>query len=133
MEIDARKIFENTPGAADVAVDAAAGTATLRFQFPGNIDAMVGKLRNRGLIASTTIGLTVPVENLSGRTIDPTEFLADLNHSPTISGASFDGKTVSVTILAATNALRFLYEEIIVNGLMPLDMPTVAGPQEFVL
>jgi hypothetical protein len=29
--------------------------------------------------------------------------------------------------------MRYVYEEIIIAGLMPVDMPTVAGPQEFVL
>jgi hypothetical protein len=133
MAIDAHKIFDSTPGTENIAVDAAGGKATMLFQFPGNIDAMIGKLQRRGLLASTTIELSVPVANLSGRTVDPTAFIGDLNHSPTISGASFDGHIVSANILAATNAMRFLYEEIINFGLMPLDKPTVAGPQEFVL
>jgi hypothetical protein len=59
--------------------------------------------------------------------------IAHLNSSPAVTNASFDGKTLSATVIAATNAMRFVYEEIIVAGLMPVDMATVAGPQEFVL
>jgi hypothetical protein len=133
MAIDARKIFESTPGTENIVIDATAGKATMGFQFPGNIDAMVGQLRRKGLLASSTIALSVPVANLSGRTVDPTALLGELNHSPAISDASYDGHTVSANIVAATNAMRYIYEEIIIFGLMPLDKPTVAGPQEFVL
>ncbi len=77
--------------------------------------------------------MSVSVRNLSGRVIDQSGLIAHLNSSPALSHAAFDGKVVSATVVAATNAMRFLYEEIIVAGLMPLDMPTVAGPLEFVL
>lgn len=77
--------------------------------------------------------MSVPVQNLTGRVIDPTALLQHLNASPAVTAASFDGHVVSATIVAATNAMRYIYEEIIVAGLMPLDVPTVAGPSEFVL
>jgi len=130
---DAQKIFTSTPGTEDIVIDAAGGKATLGFQFPGNIDTLVGRLSRRGLLASKTVSLSVPVQNISGRTIDSATLLAHLNHSPVISGAAYDGHHITATILAATNAFRFVYEEIIISGLMPLDHATVAGPQEFVL
>jgi len=130
---DVQKIFTSTPGTEDIVIDAAGGKVTLGFQFPGNIDALVGRLNSRGLLASKTITVSIPVQNISGRTIDSVTLLAHLNHSPVISGAAYDGHHVTATILAATNAFRFVYEEIIISGLMPLDHATVAGPQEFVL
>jgi hypothetical protein len=131
--LDARKILESTAGLTDVALDAAGGKATVRYQFPGNIDHVMSRLRSRRLVKSSTIAMSVPVKNHSGRTVDPAEVVAHLNASPAVTNASFDGTTVSATVVAATNALRFVYEELLIAGLMPVDRPTVAGPQEFVL
>jgi hypothetical protein len=91
------------------------------------------KLRSRGLSAATTIAMSVPVKNLSGKDVDAVQFVSHLNASPAITGANFDGSTVSATILPMTASMRYVYEEIIIAGLTAIDMPTVAGPQEFVL
>jgi transcriptional regulator with GAF, ATPase, and Fis domain len=133
QEYDGQKILQSTAGTENIKIDAAGGKVTLGYQFPGNIDALAGRLRRAGILASSTIAISVPVENISGRTIDSATLLEHLNHSPAISGAAYDGQTVTATIVAATNAMRFLYEEIIISGLMPLDERTIAGPQEFVL
>ncbi|MBD5633020.1 MAG: hypothetical protein IAI49_00965 [Candidatus Eremiobacteraeota bacterium] len=130
---DARAIFGRTPGTSAVSIDAAGGKATFGFEFPGNIDRLVERLAHKGLSKSATVALEIPVRNLSGRIINPTELIAHLNASPAVSNAAYDGTTVSATVVAATNAMRYLYEEIIIAGLMPVDMPTIAGPQEFVL
>jgi hypothetical protein len=130
---DVSQIFSRTPGTSAVAIDAAAGIATFGYEFPGNIDRLVDRLTAKGLSKARTVTVSVPVRNLSGRVIDPSGLIAHLNSSPALSNAAFDGKAVSATVVAATNAMRFLYEEIIVAGLMPLDKPTVAGPLEFVL
>jgi hypothetical protein len=131
---DAGKIFSRTPGATHVAFDAAASTATFGFEFPGNIDRLIDRLGAKGLVPTTAAAkVSIPVRNLSGRIIDPTGLIAHLNASPAVSNAAFDGKVVSATVAAATNAMRYLYEEIIIAGLMPVDEPTVAGPLEFVL
>lgn len=131
--MDARAIFERTPGLLGPTLDAAGTNASFQFEFPGNLDALVSRLAAKGLVRGRTATIAIPVANLTGRTIDPTALIASLNASPAISNASFDGKTVSATIVAATNAARYLYEEIVIAGLVPLDKPTVAGPQEFVL
>jgi hypothetical protein len=130
---EAQAIFGRTPGTSAVALDASAGKATFGFEFPGNIDRLVERLAKKGLAPPSTIGITVPIRNLSGRVIDVPHLIAHLNASPAVSGAAYDGSTVSATVTAATNAMRYVYEEIIVAGLMPVDMPTVAGAQEFVL
>ncbi len=130
---DAAAIFARTPGTSAVEFNAASGSATFGFEFPGNIDRLVERLAKKGLAPSATVSIAIPVRNLSGRIVDPTALVAHLNASPAVSHAAFDGKVVSATVVGATNAMRYIYEEIIIAGLMPVDMPTVAGPQEFVL
>ena len=133
QSFDARKILESAPGSTDLIIDQTTGTATFGLEFPGNIDAIMRPLRKRGLTRTDTVRVAVPVKNLTGRVVDPTELIAHLNASPALSGVGFDGETVTATAVAATNAFRYLYEEIIVAGLMPMDVPTVAGPKDYVL
>jgi hypothetical protein len=130
---DVTSVLQATAGVSDLAVDAATSKATLGYQFPGSLDSIMRKLRSRGLSAAKTIDISVPVKNLSGKTIDAVQFLSHLNASPAITGANYDGKTVSATIVPMTASMRYVYEEIIIAGLTAIDMPTVAGPQEFVL
>ena len=130
---DVTSILESTAGTTNVAVDPATSKVTLGYQFPGNIDTVMRKLRSRGLTAAATIGMSVPVKNLSGKTIDAVTFVSHLNASPAITGADYDGNTVSATIVPMTASMRYMYEEIIIAGLTAIDMPTVAGPQEFLL
>jgi len=131
--LDAQRILDSAPGTSHIAFDAHAGQVTFKFQFPGNIDRVMEKLRASHVSDARTLQIAVPVENLSGAAVDPGRFAAHMQASPVVESASFDGKTVSATIVAQTNAMRFVFEEIIVAGLMPLDMRTLAGPQEFVL
>ncbi|MBD5653913.1 MAG: hypothetical protein IAI50_01885 [Candidatus Eremiobacteraeota bacterium] len=130
---DARKVLSSTAGASNIAVDASANRITFDYEFPGNIDRVMEKLRARHVTGTRSLALSVPVKNLSGRSIDTADFVAHLNASPTVEAATYDGHAVTATIVAQTNAMRYIYEEIIIAGLMPLDIPTVAGPQEFVL
>ncbi|GAC1444645.1 MAG: hypothetical protein NVS2B8_08340 [Vulcanimicrobiaceae bacterium] len=130
---DLRAIFERTPGLLRHELDAAGGHATVQFEFPGNVDALMARLRGKRLSHDAFATIAVPVENLTGRFIDVPQLIKSLNASPAISSATYDGHTVSATIIAATNAVRYMYEEIIIAGLMPLDKPTVAGKQQFVL
>jgi hypothetical protein len=116
-----------------VALDTASGKITFGYEFPGNIDRLVERLERKGLGKVTTVAIDVPVRNIVGGIVDPAKLLAELNASPAVSNAAYDGSTVSATVLATTSALRYVYEEIIIAGLMPVDMPTVAGLQEFVL
>ena len=130
---DLREILDSTPGTQNIAIDAAAGTATFGYQFPGNIDATMRRLTSHGLRHGDTIKISVPVKNLSGNVIDSAQLLQALGASPAVQDAAYDGKTVSATILGATNAMRYVYEEILIAGLTAIDIPTVAGQQEFVL
>jgi hypothetical protein len=128
---DALEILENTAGSQDVSIDAA-GTASLKLQFPGNIDSLMGKLRGKRLIAGLpSIGVSVPVKPF--RTVDGADVLQRLRASATLSNVGYDGATVTATALASTSALRYIFEEVLIAGLMPVDFPTVAGPMEFVL
>lgn len=128
-----KRVLNRIPGASHIAVDAAAGKVTFQFEFPGNIDRVMDKLRARHVTRASTLAISVPVENLTGQSVDREHFLDVLNSSPAVQGAQFDGAAVTATIAAQTNAMRYLYEEIIVAGLMPLDVPTRAWPQDFVL
>ncbi len=130
---DLRKILDSTPGAENFEIDAAAGTVTFDYQFPGNIDATMRRLTKSGLLHGNTIKVRVPVKNLSGKVVNPAQLCAALDASPAVRDAAYDGNTVSATVAGATNAMRYVYEEILVAGLTAIDVPTVAGKQEFVL
>jgi hypothetical protein len=128
---DALEILENTPGSAGVSLDDA-GVASFHLQFPGNIDALVSKLRGKRVLDATpTMTLSVAVESM--RLVDPADVLQRLKSSPAISEAAYDGTHVSVAAVATTSAARYVFEEILNAGLMPIDMPTPAGALEFVL
>jgi hypothetical protein len=130
---DAQQVLTSAPGTSNISVDAGAGKLSFKFEFPGNIDRIMEKLRARHVTNAQTLAVSIPVENLTGRTIEAAEFVAHISHSPVVHTAAYDGKTLTATIAAQTNAMRYLYEEIIIWGLMPLDVPTVAHPQDFVL
>jgi hypothetical protein len=128
-----KQVLNRIPGASHIAVDAAAGKVTFQFEFPGNIDRVMDKLRARHVTTAPTLAISVPVENLTGKIVDREDLLHVLNSSPTVQGARFDGTSITATISAQTNAMRYMYEEIINAGLMPLDVRTRARPQDFVL
>jgi hypothetical protein len=128
---DALSVLEKTPGSQDVAIDAA-GVATLKLQFPGNIDALVSKLRAKRVLTTLPfIGVSVPVKPMIE--VDAADVLERLRASVTLSNVTYDGSTVTATAMGATSAFRYILEEVENAGLMPVDIPTVAGSQEFVL
>lgn len=51
---DATRIFQATPGLSWLALDPNGGTATIRFEFPGNLDAVMRKLYKRGLATASS-------------------------------------------------------------------------------
>ena len=53
-------------GASDVVVDATAGKATLRYEFPGDIDPLMRRLYERGLANSATLAVLVSVRANAG-------------------------------------------------------------------
>jgi hypothetical protein len=129
---DALEILENTPGSAGVSIDDA-GVASFHLQFPGNIDALVSKLRGKRVLDAATPTMTLSVTVQSMRLVDPADVLQRLKSSPAISEASYNGTVVAVAAVATTSAARYVFEEILNAGLMPIDMPTPAGALEFVL
>jgi len=128
---DALYVLKNSAGSEDVAIDAA-GVATLKLQFPGNIDALVAKLRAKRVLAGLPfIGVSVPVKPMVE--VDPADVLERLRASVTLSNVTYDGSTVTATAMGTTSAFRYILEEVENAGLMPVDIPTVAGSLEFVL
>jgi hypothetical protein len=114
---DIAQIVGAAAGSSDVAVDPVAGKATLRYEFPGDIDPLMRELYERGLANSATLAVSIAVESAHGRTVNSSELVARLNASPTVSNASFDGRAVCATVAAATQALRELHEHIVAAGL----------------
>jgi hypothetical protein len=107
-------------GASDVVVDATAGKATLRYEFPGDIDPLMRRLYERGLANSATLAVLVSVRANAGSAANPSNLIATLNNSASVTNASYDGKTVAATIAAAGEAMRYLYDEIVAAGLTPI-------------
>jgi hypothetical protein len=129
----AQDILGSAPGTSDVRIDPAGTKALVRIQMPGNIDSLLRKLYKAGLTTTQTIDVSIPVKSITGAPLDVAELIRDLNWSPAVSNAGFDGKNVTATIAAATNAMRYVFEELIHNGLMPQDNPTIPSPMGFII
>jgi hypothetical protein len=127
-------VLARSAGASDVAVDATASTATFKYQVPGSLDKIVAKLAAKGIHIGGWVKVGIPVRPSTPATvIDGPTLVAHLNASPAVKDATFDGHMVGADVFPATNAMRFVFEELIVAGLLPIDEPTPAHPQDFVL
>jgi hypothetical protein len=112
-------IFGSSIGSSDIAVDRASGKVTLRYHFPGDIDAIMRQLYARGLTSSATLALAVSVRPAGGRSVDAAGVVRKLNASPAISNAAFDGNVVSATVAAATETMRVMHDTLSAVGLEP--------------
>jgi hypothetical protein len=112
-------IFGSAVGSSEIAVDANAGKVTLRYHFPGDIDAIMRQLYRRGLANSATLALALIVRPANGRTIDSAHVVEKLSASPAVTNASFDGTVVAATIAAATETMRALGAALADAGLEP--------------
>ncbi len=112
-------IFGSSVGSSDIAVDRASGKVTLRYHFPGDIDAIMRQLYARGLTSSATLALALSVRPANGHAVDAAGVVRKLNASPAISNASFDGKIVSATVAAATETMRAMRDTLSAVGLEP--------------
>jgi hypothetical protein len=127
-------VLARSAGASDAAVDAATSTATFNYQVPGSLDKIVAKLAAKGIHLGGWAKVGIPVQPATpGVAIDGPTLIAHLNASPAVKDATFDGHTVGANVFPATNAMRYVFEELIVAGLLPIDQPTPARPQDFVL
>ncbi|MGP6159805.1 MAG: hypothetical protein ACLPYS_20295 [Vulcanimicrobiaceae bacterium] len=129
----AQEILGSAAGTSDVEIDPAGSKALVRIQMPGNIDSLMGKLYRAGLTTTQTIDVSIPVKRMTDNPVDPIELVRDLNWSPAVTNATYDGRTVTATIAAATNAMRYIFEELIHNGLMPQDNATIPSPTGFII
>ncbi len=124
--LEAQYVLAATAGASAIAVDPATGTASFSYEFPGNIDALIRRLRGAGIGVGPMVDVRIPVKDHKGKTVDPAALLADLEASPAVAAAAYDGTAVTVTVASATNAFRYVFEEITLNGLTPHHEWTVA-------
>ena len=118
--VEVTGLVASAPGASDVVVDATAGKATFRYEFPGDIDPLMWRLYERGLANSATLAVLLSVRATAGSGAGASGLVATLNNSASVSNASYDGKTVAATIAAAGEAMRYLYDEIVAAGLTPI-------------
>jgi hypothetical protein len=114
-------VFGAALGASDIELDALAGKAMLRFHFPGDIDPMMHELYSRGLTHSATLAVSVRVEHSEAGSVSIAWVLERLGALPAVSNVSFDGSTIGATVAAASGAMRRLYDEIVMAGLVPVD------------
>lgn len=112
-------IFGSAIGSSEIAVDANAGKVTLRYHFPGDIDAIMRQLYERGLANSATLALALAVRPANGRSVDSAGVVRKLSALPAVSNASFDGTVVAATVAAATETMRALGVALTDAGLEP--------------
>ncbi len=116
-------MFFSALGSSDISIDAYAAKAMLRFQFPGDIDVMMRELYRRGLTNTATVALSIGIADPSGGAFDVRSLVGRLAGLPAVSNVSFDGKVLSATVAAATGAMRSFHDEIVSDGLVPIDTP----------
>ncbi len=131
---DVTTILGSLPGSEALVLASDGSSATFKLQMPGNLDAFVAKLRKRGLMRTGSVDVSFPVKAVvDGAPVLATTILAALSASPAVVSARFDGSTVSATILPATSSMRYMYEELLHHNLVPIDHPTRAGKDDYIL
>ena len=130
---DALAILENSAGSRGRRLDAA-GQRHAETPVSGQYRSLMGKLRRKKLIAGLpSIGVSRAGQGRSSRRSAPDvlERLPRFRHALERRLRRLDHHRHGD--LATTSALRYIFEEIVNAGLMPVDFPTVAGSLEFVL
>jgi len=115
--------FGSALGSSEIVVDALSAKVMLHFHFPGDIDPLMSELYHAGLSHSATLALSVRVDTGRSGSAGRAEVLERLGALPAVSNPAFDGYNVSVTVAAATTAMRRLHDEIVSLGLVPVDSP----------
>jgi len=126
----AREIVEEFPGTQHVVLDAAAGSVTFEIQFPGNLSALVARLKASEIPVGESAHVKLPVVSLAPKTLEDADYVRrTLEEGPEIWDVSFlrgryvldahlDGDSVEASILPSSNSMHQLYDALLKLGIV---------------
>lgn len=129
------------PGGGELALDAAGSSSgaidagvtpeglTLKLQMPGNIGALMGRLRANGFATPDRIGVSVPVRSLAIPEKNPSaeHLVGVLNASGDVFDAQITGDSVTAFTGPTSKGLYRIYHALIHEGLIAQDTPTLVA------
>jgi len=130
----------SNPAVASVALEAAeccaggwdasasADGLRLKLQMPGNVRALMDRLRAAGIPTPDRIDVVVPVRSM-GCDVPPDieHLLANLHNSGEVYDARVEGDNLVASTGPTSRGLYRIYHSLIHEGLMPQDTPTLSA------
>jgi hypothetical protein len=133
-------VVDGFPGTRNAALDAAASTVAFELHFPGNLSALVRRLRDNLIPVGDAAHVSVPVESLAPELIAAgPEIVAErvvegahvwdvaFARGKWISAAHFDGKSVVATIVPSSNAMHQIYDALLSLSVVVNDLELAAA------
>jgi hypothetical protein len=116
---------ETSAGSVDAAVTSEG--LTLKLSMPGNIRALMTRLRGVGFTTPATVSVSVPVRSLAIPDLVPNvqHLLTELNESGEVTGARIEGDAVIATTGPTSKGLYRIYHALFHEGLLAQDTPTI--------
>jgi anti-sigma factor RsiW len=127
----AQDIVETFPGTRNVALDAGAGTVRFEMIFPGNLSALITRLRSNSVPVGQSASVSLPVKNLAPEILaaDPDRLKRNLSEGPPIWDVEFargeyvleahmTGDRVEASIVPSSKSLHELYDALLNLGIV---------------
>ncbi len=138
------ELIESTAGTVDVMANATTNTLTFRMQYPGNLTAIMHRIKAIGLVMPQSADVVLPVRSLAIPELksDAITVAAILNGPPTaiprmdtgplvsgegISNARFVDGNLHATIVPTSMTLQTIWDVLLENGLTVQDTPTLVA------
>ncbi len=134
----AHEIVSTFPGTRNYAFSGDSGTLAFELQFPGNLGALVERLRGRAIVVGATAEVSVPVKSLLGEAPDGVAVARLLAEGPEawdvqfarrayVSAGSLAAERIQASIVPCTEAMHALYDALLAAGLVASDASSAAS------
>jgi hypothetical protein len=125
----AQEVVETFAGTRNAAVDAGAQSVSFEIQFPGNLSALVARLRSNSIPVGDHADVTLPIRRLVPTSGDEEFVRRTLAEGPEIwdvqferghyvSDARLDGDRVIASVVPSTNSMHQLYDSLLKLGIV---------------
>jgi hypothetical protein len=128
------------PGTRNAALDAATSTVTFDLHFPGNLSALLARLRDNIIPTGDSAQVTVPIESLvpellaggpdavAARVVEGAHVWdVAFARGPHVMAARMDGGRVSATIVPGSDAMHQIYDALLSLGVVVNDLDLAAA------
>ena len=132
-------IVTGFPGTRSVTLDAVASTVTFELHFPGNLSALIARLRENIIPVGAEATVTVPVESLVPALISDTNAVGTrvvegahvwdvaFARGPHVTAARMEGGSVIATIVPGSDAMHQIYDALLSLGIVVNDLELAAA------